>query len=113
MADIKLDCSKLSDEDIQDLFTDVFAERVGSYNNIDEFECTCKREVAGSEIMMEVLVVGFAGSPTKEDFESGNLENADSIVISREDKGSLKFVFAPEETLIVNGSDYIVIYKSE
>ena len=59
----KLDIEKLSDEDLQDRFTEAFEKRVGSYNNLDSFECLIKRGGSGKDILMEVTVIGWLDLP--------------------------------------------------
>lgn len=108
----KMNIDKLSDEEMQDLFTDSF-EKVGSLNDIGEFECTCKRTVGGTTASMEVMVTGLAGSPTYEDAHDCGIADIDTIVISREDKGVLSFARDPQEDYVLNTNDYVIVYKSE
>ena len=103
----------LSDEELTDLFSEAFEEQVASYNNIQQYECTCKRVPAQTDAKMEVMIVGLAGSPCVDQFKSmEGLKNVDSGVISREDKGSLKFTILPKETTSLNTNDYLIVYQS-
>lgn len=108
----KLETKKLSDDDIQDMFTESFESEIASMNNIDSFECTCKRETGSQQIKMEVMVVGMAGSPTIDDFKSGKIKNVSSVVITREGKGSLSFKLCVSESIRLNMNDYILVYES-
>lgn len=109
---MKLDTSKLSDDDIQDMFEEVYEKKIGAYNNIDSFECTCKRETGKPEIKMEVMIVGMAGSPTIDDYKNGKVKNAGEVDITREGKGSMKFLLCTKDIVYLNMNDYIVVYKS-
>lgn len=108
----KMNIDKVSDEEMQDLFTDSF-EKAGAMVDIGEFECTCKRTVGGTTASMEVMVTGLAGSPTYEDAHAGDMEELASISISREDKGVLSFARDAEEDYVLNTNDYVIVYKSE
>lgn len=108
----KLNVSKLSDDDLQDMFTDAYEKKVASQNGFDSYECICKRD-GSSDIRMEVTVTGMAGSPTIDDYKKGKVKNSGSVVIERDGKGSLRFSLLPKETISLNTNDYLVVYKSE
>jgi hypothetical protein len=108
----KMDISRMSDDDLQDMFTEVYGSKVASINNIDSFECICKRVPGAEGAEMEVLVVGMAGSPTMNDYKSNKVIDSSSVVIEREDRGILKFKLVPEKIVALNTNDYQVIYKS-
>jgi hypothetical protein len=112
MATQKMNISKLSDDDLQDMFSESFEKNIASQNGFDSYECICKRDNSNSDVKMEVLMVGMAGSPTIEDYKAGKVKNSASVVINREDKGSLNFKFVPSETMIMNTNDYVVVYKA-
>jgi len=109
---MKLDISKMSDDDIQDMFTEVYEKNIGVYNGIDSFECTCKRETGKNEVKMEVMIVGMAGSPTIDDYKNGKVKGSEKVIINREGKGTMKFVLCPKDSVYLNMNDYIVVYKS-
>lgn len=113
MATQKLNITKLSDDDLQDMFTEAYEKKVASQNGFDSYECICKRGGNNPDIRMEVTVVGMAGSPTIDDYKKGKVKNSNSIIIEREGKGSLKFNLLPKETMGLNTNDYLVIYKAE
>ena len=106
-----MDVSRLSDDDIQDMFTEAYEKQVASANRFDSYECIVKRVNSNKDISMEVLVVGMAGSPTIEDYKSGKVKNASSITIGREGKGSLKFNLDAKSIISLNTNDYQVVYK--
>ena len=114
MATIKkMDVSRMSDDDLQDMFSEVYDKTIASLNGFDSFECICKRGGNTPDINMEVTVVGMAGSPTIDDYKSGKVKGCNSVVIQREDRGSLKFNLLPKETISLNTNDYLVVYKAE
>ena len=107
----KMNASRLSDDDIQDMFTESYEKNVASINSISSFECICKRDTS-SGIKMEVTVYGMSGSPSLIDYKSGKVKNSGSVIISREGNGSLKFNAIPSEMLSLNTNDYLVVYKA-
>lgn len=112
MNNQRMNVDKVSDDDLQDMFTDAFEKEIASRNNIDSFECICKRGGADSEIKMEVMVVGMAGSPTLSDYKDLKLKNTKTLTIEREGKGSLKFKLIPEQMIALNTNDYLAVYKA-
>ena len=113
MATQKMNVGKLSDDDLQDLFSEAYEKRIASENGFDSYECICKRSNDNSEIKMEVTVIGMAGSPTIDEYKKMKVKNSDSVVIQREGKGSLKFKYVQGETVTLNTNDYMVVYKAE
>jgi len=107
----KMDVSKLSDENIQDMFEEAFEDQIASYNNIGNFECKCTRDEKA--VTMEVMIVGLAGTPCVDDYKNAKVENADAVRIQAEDKGSLKFVLASDEIASLNTNDYTVVYRAK
>lgn len=108
---IRMDVSKLSDDDLQDMFTESYGV-IASENGFDSFECICKRTTS-NDVKMEVTVVGMAGSPTIDDYKNGKVKGCNSVTIKRDGKGVLKFNLLPKETISLNTNDYMVIYKAE
>ncbi len=113
MSNPKMNVTKLSNEDLQDMFTEVYEKNVAAANMFDSFECICKRDSNNPDIMMEVTITGMAGSPTIDDYKNGKVKNCGSVVINREGKGSLKFKLVPSDTISLNTNDYMVVYKAE
>jgi len=107
----KMDTSKLSDDDLQDMFTESYEKNVASSNYISSFECICKRDTS-SGIKMEVTVYGMSGSPSLSEYKAGKVKNASSVIINREGKGNLKFVVTPAEMVSLNTNDYLVTYRA-
>ena len=109
----KLDVKMLNDEEIQDLFTEAYEKQVASLNAFSEFECICKRETVNSrDAKVEVQIYGLAGTPTLENYKELKVKGSDSVVITKGDKGSLKFKLLPEEIISLNTNDYLVVYQS-
>ena len=102
----------VSNDEIQGLFEEAFRDQVGSWNNIDEFEVNCQREINKDEFKVEVTVQGMAGCPTAEDFKKVKVKNAEKVTISRADKGTLEFRLLPKETVYLNSTEYIVVYQT-
>lgn len=113
MTTQKLNVSKLSNDDLQDMFTEAYEKSVASANGFDSFECICKRGNASEDLKMEVTVTGMAGSPTVDDYKNGKVKNASVVTINREGKGSLRFKIVPSDTITLNTNDYLVVYKAE
>ena len=110
--DRKLEIAKLSDDDLQDRFTEVFEKRVGVYNHIESFECICKRDTGSKDVHMEVTIVGMAGSPVLQDYKNMKVKNSDSIILDYDERGSIAFKFMPEKTVSLNSNEYVVVYRA-
>jgi len=109
-----LDVSKLSDGDIQDLFTDAFEQQVASENNIESFEAICKRGTGGINLEMEVTITGLAGSPTIEEYKKNKVRGGNSVTIGSDDgRGKLKFNLDTKRTTSLNSNDFLVVYVAE
>jgi len=108
----KMDVSKLSDEDIQDMFTEAYEKQVAQENAFDNFECICKRETGLPMVTMEVTIIGMAGTPTLDDYKAGKVKNSKSVTITREDRGSLRFTLDPKSVISLNTNDYLAVYKA-
>lgn len=108
----KMDISTLSDEELVDLFTESYEQQVARFNNIGEFEVTCKRESGSKKAIMEVMICGLAGTPTLADYKEVKIKDIDLVTIGREDKGKIKFKLVPKDTISLNTNDYVVVYKS-
>jgi len=107
----KADITRISDDELIDMFEPIFEEKIASLNSIGSYECACKRDTSTSDVRVEVMVVGMAGSPTLDDYKDGKVENSGSVLIDLEDRGVLKFVLVPKEMTALNTNDYVAIYK--
>ena len=107
-----MNTSVMSDEQLQDLFDVAFGTEIADLNSITEFESKCLRTTGKDEVKMQVTVMEYAGTPTIEDFVEGRIEESDSVTISMEEKGSLKFGFDPLDSYTLNGN-YVLTYVSE
>ena len=108
----KMVTKTVSDDEIQAMFEESFASQVGKFNGLDEFEVKCLRVIGKDIIKVEVTVQGMAGAPTAEDFKKSKIKEANTVKISRDDKGSLEFKLIPKETVYLNSTEYIVVYQS-
>ena len=111
MAKRKADIARISDDELIDMFEPIYEEKVASMNHIDSYECTCKRDTSTSEVRIEVMVTGMAGSPTLDDYRDGKVEDSSSVVVDLDDRGKLKFNLVTKEITSLNTNDYIVVYK--
>ena len=107
----RMDASKLSDDDLQDMFTDAYEKSIAGPNSISSFECICKRDTS-SGIKMEVTIYGMSGSPSLNEYKAGKVKNSASLLMMREGKGGIKFVTMPTEMLSLNTNDYVIVYKA-
>lgn len=107
----KIDATRISDDEFIDLFEPVYEEKVASLNAIGSYECICKRDTSSSDIKIEVMVIGMAGSPTLDDYKDGNVENSDVIILDLADRGKLKFKLQHKEITALNTNDYVAVYK--
>lgn len=111
MANQKIDIARISDDELVDMFESVYEEKVASVNNIGSFECSCKRDTSTSEVKIEVMVIGLAGSPTLSDYRNGKLKDANTVVVNIAGKGKIKFNLIPKEITALNTNDYVAVYK--
>jgi len=108
----KLNTSKLSNEDIEDLFSEAFEDQVAKHNSISEFEVTCIRDSANAKSLdIEVMIVGMAGSPTLDQFKNGEVENSQEVIGSR-GGDKIKFKLLPKKTVVLNSNDYNISYAA-
>ena len=111
MTKTKTDVERISDEEMEEMFVEAFETQIASLNAIGSYECSCKRDSSNSDVKMEVMIIGLAGSPTLDDYKKGKVENAGTVLIKREEKDSLKFNLVTDEIISLNTNDYSVIYK--
>jgi predicted Zn-dependent protease len=110
---VKMDISKMSDEELADAFTEAFEEQVASYNNISQFEVEFVRETRDKSVTAEVSIYGMAGSPTLDNFKQAKVKNASIVTMKKEGRGTLKMRLVPAATITLNTNDYLVVYKPE
>ena len=107
----KLDVTRISDDEFVEMFEPVYEEKIASRNAIGSYECMCKRDTSTSDIKMEVMVVGMAGSPTLDDYKGGRVENAGVVMLDLGDRGRLTFKLQTKEITALNTNDYVAVYK--
>lgn len=113
MAKEKMNVSKMSDDNLQDLFAEVFEKEIASLNGVSSYECVCKRQTGSNVVTMEVTIYGMAGSPIIDDWKKNKVAKSGSVVIKQEGRGSLQFKLIPKETVSLNVNDYMIVYRSE
>ena len=109
---VKRSIKTLSDDELIGLFEESFKEQVATWNSIEEFEVACVRKVGSDVLRMEVTVQGLAGCPTADDFKKGKVTKANTVNLSRDDKGSISLTLLPKETVYKNSTEYIIVYQS-
>jgi len=109
----KMSFDKLSNGDIEDLFTTAFEQQIASENGIESFEAICKRTSGNSIVEMEVTITGLAGSPTIEAYRNKKVKGCASVEIDGGNKGNMKFNLVPKSITSLNTNDFLVVYKSE
>ena len=102
--------NRLSDEVVEDLFTEAFESQVSSLTDIGEFECKCVRESGKEGMKVEVTIFGFAGTPTPDDYKAVKYEEFKKVVVGREDIANATFVLNPNDIMCLNTNDYVVPY---
>ncbi len=108
----ELNIDSLGADRVETMFEEKFAEQIGKYGNIDEFEAKCERSIADDSICMNVTIIGLAGSPTLEKYLEGDVENVEEIVVGDEDYGFMTFTLCHEDCTVLNTNDYLVVYKA-
>lgn len=107
-----MNVNKVSNEMLQDMFSEAYREQIGIDNNISEIECVCSRDTATGSIDMEVTVFGYCGTPSISDYKTGKVKNANKVSVEI-DKGK-KTVFTLDKNSIktLNTSEYVMTYKA-
>lgn len=99
--------SRLSDTEIQEAFQQCFDEQVSRFNGMSQTDFKCDRDL--NTVVITVTVMGYAGSPTLDDFKSGNVENSQSIIVNSEKIDNIRFDMS--EVVYMNSVEYCVVYK--
>jgi hypothetical protein len=113
MANKKIDITKISDDELVEMFEPVYEEKIASLNNIGSYECNCKRDTSSGEVKMEVMIVGLAGSPTLDEYKNGDVKDSSTVVIEIEGRGKIKFALQPKEITALNTNDFVAVYKAK
>jgi hypothetical protein len=108
----KMNFSRISSEEIRDMFEVVFEDQVAKYNNIVSFDVECVRAVGKDYVESHVTISGHAGTPTIDEFRNGKVKDASPIVISRYDVGDLTFELLKDQIVFLSGNDYVLVYRS-
>lgn len=111
MQKTKSTLDRFSSDDIQNIFEEVFEQKVSSVYGMSTFDIECMRDYLTSDTIVNVTIYGSAGAPTVFDFKANKIDEAKEIIVERSDLGSLKFVLVPEKTSVVNSNDYLIVYK--
>lgn len=107
-----MDIMKLSDQNIQDDFSDAFEAEIASLNKITEFECVAIRNATQGELTVEVSIIGMAGSPTIDDFKEKRVENGNTLTVNTDRLEGIEFKLQ-DDVLTLNSNDYMVTYKAK
>jgi len=106
-----MDLSKVSNEEMADLFSSAFIEQVGSTIGIEEVEAECVRSVEKKDVKIELSVFGMAGSPSADDWKKNKLKNVSKVVVDVPRIGKVNFKLFPSETVNLDTNNYLVVYK--
>lgn len=104
----KINTKKMSDSEIEEIFTTAYEKQIAIPNNISEFEVKCIRDFASKRIDAFVSITGFAGSPTIAQYR---LVKPKKIVITDVDNNVLEFSFNERQQISLGGIDYQVVYE--
>jgi len=103
---------KMSNEDIASVFDLYFETQVAKPNQIDEFESSCERDNINDPIVIKVLIIGLAGTPTPDDVKNGKLEGVKDVELPIDNNSDvLKFRLDEQATMSLNTNDYWLFYK--
>jgi len=109
-SDAALNVSKMSNEDIQELFTTSFEKQIAYPNQIAEYECICQRGNVNDKIKVAVTVSGLSGTPTVDEFKNKICSKQNVVTISVAGKGSMKFRSNINDIMSLNSNEYVVTY---
>ena len=109
----KMDMSKISSEDLVKMFEQAFEEQVSEPNSLGECGIDCDDRSLGKPVRVTVDVSGLAGTPTIDQFRAGKVKGSNTVIISRDDIGELKFNLLPNMTVFLSGNDYQLVYESK
>ena len=107
----QLDITKISDDELVEMFEPVYERQVASINEITSYECTCKRDSSTSEVGIEVMVVGMAGSPSLDEYKEGKVKDSGRIILEVEGRGVIKLDLCKDRMIALNTNDYVALYK--
>ena len=107
----KMDITRVSDDELVNMFEAVYEKQVAAYNDITSYECSCKRDSSTGDVKIEVMVVGMAGTPSLDQYKNSELKDAGTIVLEVEGRGLIKLNLVTDEMLVLNTNDYIAVYK--
>ncbi|GAF81117.1 unnamed protein product [marine sediment metagenome] len=108
----KMNLDRASSEEIVNMFEVSFEEQVAKLNDIGAFNVECNDRQIGKPVQVEVNIAGHAGTPTIDQFRNGEVEGCESVTISRDDIGEMKFSLVKKLTTFVSGNDYLIVYES-
>lgn len=109
----KMNLSRVSSEEIVNMFEVAFEEQVAIDNDIGVFGVECNDRRLGQPVKVVVDIAGHAGTPTIDQFRKGEVKGSENVKISRDDIGEMTFSLMPKETVFLSGNDYIITYVSE
>lgn len=108
----RLDVSKMSNDELKDVFENSFRQDVASQLNISEFEVEVARNHDLGQIGFEVIIIGFAGTPSIDSFKSNDNEIAEKVLLSVPNAGELEVFLDPSKTTFLTAGDYSIYYSN-
>ena len=103
--------SRLSTDEIRDMFELAFEAQVAFERDISSFDIECERGIGDESLKVLVDISGFAGAPTVDDFRNGKVPEADVVTMERGDVGGLQMVLDKKDIVFLSGNDYQLVYK--
>ena len=111
MADRKM--VDIGDDKLRDMFEESFDEQIGKFTSMGDCEAKILHEAASSDLAVEVLVTGMAGSPTVDEFKAGSIEETLSLKVELAGYETMQFTLAPKKTVGLNSNDFQIVYELE
>ncbi len=108
----KLDHHSMGDDELINMFEQAFESQISKQCDIPEYNVEIVRTTSDAKISFEVEVSGMAGTPSVDDFKQGKIKGANTVTISRADKGELKLSLVPSLTTFLSGNDYLLVYSA-
>lgn len=107
-----LDVSKMSNDELKDVFETSFRNTVARELDISEFEVEVARNHDKGEIGFEVMIIGFAGSPSIDHFKELSGTISDSVKLSVPNSGEMILTLDPSKTTFLTAGDYSIYYTN-
>ncbi len=109
-GDGNMKVDKLSNDEIVTMFGEVFDRKVAKMNDIESYDVENVERSVDNHVTLDVNVVGYAGTPTIDDFREGGIKDADTVVVDVEGSDSLTFKLDRDAIVFLSANDYRLTY---